>query len=206
MSKDLCETKKNPLKPMASEDIWSEWQGSNLRPQHPKCRALPTAPHPEIFCFLRESNSGNMREKIAQGVKLKNHAMLGFRKVPKGKKLQKSFGLLAVCRMFPFRIEFRVGFSTARRKRQRFFWIPVYYSKKMSGCQQAKRLFLTQIGCDGMNFKPFFSRKSSPVASAGLVHKGFRSDPYCFYINLRKSIFRSSTLVSFGLPGRQASA
>ena len=51
-----------------------------------------------------------MREKIAQGVKLKNHAMLGFRKVPKGKKLQKSFGLLAVCRMFPFRREFRVGF------------------------------------------------------------------------------------------------
>lgn len=42
-----------------------------------------------------------MREKIAQGVKLKNHAMLGFRKVPKGKKLQKSFGLLAVCGCSP---------------------------------------------------------------------------------------------------------
>ena len=76
---------------------------------------------PKYSVFLNESNSGNMREKIAQGVKLKNHAMLGFRKVPKGKKLQKSFGLLAVCRMFPFRREFRVGFSTARRKRQRFF-------------------------------------------------------------------------------------
>ena len=24
----------------------SEWQGSNLRPQHPKCRALSTALHP----------------------------------------------------------------------------------------------------------------------------------------------------------------
>ena len=28
--------------------FWSEWQGSNLRPQHPKCRALPTAPHPDL--------------------------------------------------------------------------------------------------------------------------------------------------------------
>ena len=32
-----------------------------------------------------------MHEKIAQGVKLKNHAMLGFRKVPKGKKTAKEF-------------------------------------------------------------------------------------------------------------------
>ena len=33
--------------------FWSEWQGSNLRPQHPKCRALPTALHPDsIFLFL----------------------------------------------------------------------------------------------------------------------------------------------------------
>ena len=84
-------------------------------------RAANCATPRNILFFLRESNGGNMREKIAQGVKLKNHAMLGFRKVPKGKKLQKSFGLLAVCRMFPFRREFRVGFSTARRKRQRFF-------------------------------------------------------------------------------------
>lgn len=30
-----------------------------------------------------------MREKIAQGVKLKNHAMLGFRKVPKGKNCKR---------------------------------------------------------------------------------------------------------------------
>ena len=84
-------------------------------------RATNCATPRNILFFLRESNSEIMREKISQGVKLKNHAMLDFRKMPKGKKLQKSFGLLAVCRMFPFRREFRVGFSTARRKRQRFF-------------------------------------------------------------------------------------
>ena len=38
---------KNPLKRSVSEDFWSEWQGSNLRHRHPKCRALPTAPHPD---------------------------------------------------------------------------------------------------------------------------------------------------------------
>ena len=28
--------------------IWSEWQGSNLRPDGPKPPALPAAPHPEM--------------------------------------------------------------------------------------------------------------------------------------------------------------
>ena len=31
---------------------WSEWRDSNTRPQHPKCRALPTGPHPDFIQFF----------------------------------------------------------------------------------------------------------------------------------------------------------
>ena len=34
------------------ELIWSEWRDSNSRPPHPKCGALSTAPHPDLFSFL----------------------------------------------------------------------------------------------------------------------------------------------------------
>ena len=43
---------KVEVKPLFSVKIWSEWQGSNLRHRHPKCRALPTAPHPDLFNFM----------------------------------------------------------------------------------------------------------------------------------------------------------
>ena len=33
--------------------FWSEWQGSNLRPDGPKPPALPAAPHPVIELFIR---------------------------------------------------------------------------------------------------------------------------------------------------------
>ena len=32
--------------------FWSEWQDSNLRHRRPKRRALPTAPHPEVWKIL----------------------------------------------------------------------------------------------------------------------------------------------------------
>ena len=32
--------------------MWSEWQDSNLRHRRPKRRALPTAPHPEVWKIL----------------------------------------------------------------------------------------------------------------------------------------------------------
>lgn len=44
----------------------SECQGSNLRPQHPKCRALPTALHPvfsHTIIRLISSHTSNFTEK-----------------------------------------------------------------------------------------------------------------------------------------------
>ena len=43
---------KNPLILLISEDFWSEWPDSNRRPQHPKCRALPTALHPDKYLIV----------------------------------------------------------------------------------------------------------------------------------------------------------
>ena len=33
---------------MISEGFWSEWGDLNTQPRHPKCRALPVEPHPDI--------------------------------------------------------------------------------------------------------------------------------------------------------------
>ena len=35
--------------------FWSEWQDLNLRPLPPQGSALPTAPHPDIFCFAKQA-------------------------------------------------------------------------------------------------------------------------------------------------------
>ena len=44
--------RKNPLRSPISENFWSEWPDSNRRPQHPKCRALPTALHPDCYMIV----------------------------------------------------------------------------------------------------------------------------------------------------------
>ena len=37
--------------------ILSKWEGSNLRPQHPKCRALPTELHLAVDCVVCQSTT-----------------------------------------------------------------------------------------------------------------------------------------------------
>ena len=40
---------KKPLESFDSRGFWSEWRGSNPRPDGPKPPALSTAPHPDKY-------------------------------------------------------------------------------------------------------------------------------------------------------------
>ena len=47
---------------MISEGFWSEWGDLNTQPRHPKCRALPVEPHPDIqFLPLYHGREENQR-------------------------------------------------------------------------------------------------------------------------------------------------
>ena len=46
---------------------WSEWQDSNLRPQHPKCRALPTALHPDGYIINQKGGFVNTQLRRKHG-------------------------------------------------------------------------------------------------------------------------------------------
>ena len=56
--------KKSSLKSLISESFWSEWRGSNPRPDGPKPPALPTALHPAMklkFCCDCGQSCGHCR-------------------------------------------------------------------------------------------------------------------------------------------------
>ena len=48
MRRNRQRIRKIPLKSLISEGFWSEWGDLNTQPRHPKCRALPVEPHPDI--------------------------------------------------------------------------------------------------------------------------------------------------------------
>ena len=43
---------------------WSEWGDLNSRPRDPKSRALPTAPHPDIWLGIGESNTYRQSQSL----------------------------------------------------------------------------------------------------------------------------------------------